>query len=354
MKILTVIGARPQFIKAAAFSHALKSNEMIKEVIVHTGQHYDLNMSEIFFDQLNIPRPAYRLESGGKSHATMTAYQLCEIENILLKESPDYVLLYGDTNSTLSGALTASKLNIPVIHIEAGLRSLNNDMPEEINRIITDRLSKILFCPSVMAKENLIKEGYEHFNSEIHVVGDIMYDTIKLFANNMKLPKPFNDSYVMCTIHRQENTNIKHRLKQIIKALNKIADSNKVIFPIHPRTQKIISDFKISLNKNILIKKPMPYIDFINYLKYCEVMITDSGGIQKESYFMRKNCLILREETEWNELVENNFNSLCGFNYKTILNKFNERFLLNSNFNDKFYGDGNTAHKILKILTTKF
>jgi UDP-GlcNAc3NAcA epimerase len=354
MKILTVIGARPQFIKAAAFSHALKTNKIIKEVIVHTGQHYDLNMSKIFFDQLNIPRPAYRLDSGGKSHAAMTAYQLCELENILSKESPDYLLLYGDTNSTLSGALAASKLNIPVIHIEAGLRSFNNEMPEEINRIITDRLSKILFCPSEMAKDNLIKEGYEHFNSEIHVVGDIMYDTVKLFANNMKLPKPSYDSYVMCTIHRQENTNSKKRFKEIIKGLNKIAKYNKVIFPIHPRTQKIISDFKISLNKNILIKKPMSYIDFINYLKYCEVMITDSGGIQKESYFMRKNCLILREETEWRELVENNFNSLCGFNHNIILEKYNNRSHLSSNFDKQFYGDGNTADKILKILSSKF
>ena len=354
MKILTIIGARPQFIKAAAFSHALQSNDMVEEVIVHTGQHYDQNMSKIFFDQLNIPHPTYRLDSGGKSHAAMTAYLLCEIEKILLLELPHCVILYGDTNSTLSGALSASKLNIPIVHIEAGLRSFNNKMPEEINRIVTDRLSKILFCPSQKAKNNLIREGFENFDSEIYIVGDIMLDTIKLFTDNIKLVPPEKTPYIICTIHRQENTNQIERLKEIIKGINKIADSVKIIFPIHPRTLKIIDDFKIVLNNNIIVKDPMSYIEFINHIKHSEIVITDSGGIQKESFFMKKNCLVLREETEWEELVDLNYNKLCGFNKDKILEAFKERKKLRSNFDSLLYGEGNTSNQIIEILYNKF
>jgi UDP-GlcNAc3NAcA epimerase len=296
MKILTVIGARPQFIKAAAFSHALKSNSNIREIIVHTGQHFDQNMSEIFFNQLEIPHPDYHLDSGGKSHGTMTAYQLVEIEKIMEKENPDFVVLYGDTNSTLSGALVASKLHVPIVHIEAGLRSHNMNMPEEINRIITDRLSQFLFCPSNEAKENLIREGYQNFDAEIHVVGDIMLDTFKLFIEHLEIKKPIQESYIVCTIHRQENTDKSQNLIEIIEGLNEIAKTSKIIFPMHPRTKKIISDQKILLNDNLIVTKPMSYINFLSHLKHCELVITDSGGLQKESYFMKKNCLIIREE----------------------------------------------------------
>ena len=263
IKIVTIVGARPQFIKAAAFSNSIKSYDSIDEVIIHTGQHFDQNMSKIFFDQLLIPKPNYQLKSGGKSHGAMTAYQLIEIEKILEIEQPNYVVLYGDTNSTLSGALAASKLNIPIVHIEAGLRSYNMRMPEEINRILTDRLSKFLFCPSHNAKKNLIKEGYKNFNSKIYVVGDIMLDASKLFIENLKTERPFDEPYLVCTIHRQENTEIINRLKEIIEGLNEIAKEIRIVFPIHPRTKKTISNMKISLHDNIFTTKPMPYIDFL-------------------------------------------------------------------------------------------
>jgi UDP-GlcNAc3NAcA epimerase len=353
MKILTVIGARPQFIKAAAFSHALKSNDLIEEVIVHTGQHYDKNMSEVFFNQLQIPMPNYRLESGGKTHGAMTAYQLAEIEKILLKETPNCLVLFGDTNSTLSGALAASKLRIPIVHIEAGLRSFNNKMPEEINRIITDRLSQFLFCPSQDAQENLINEGYQNFDIEIHIVGDIMLDAIKLFIENLEIKTPYNHPFIVCTIHRQENTDESHRLIQIIEGLNEIAKTIKIIFPIHPRTQKKIDDLQIVLNNNLILTEPKSYIDFLTHVKYSELVITDSGGLQKESYFMKKNCLVIREETEWNELISHNFNTLCGFKKENIIKNFQNRSMMNNNFELSLYGDGTAANQIIKIISDK-
>lgn len=353
MKIITVIGARPQFIKAAAFSHALKSNCNIKEIIIHTGQHFDQNMSEIFFNQLEIPHPDYHLDSGGKSHGTMTAYQLVEIEKILEKENPDFIILYGDTNSTLSGALAASKLRIPIVHIEAGLRSHNMDMPEEINRIITDRMSQLLFCPSNDAKENLIREGYQNFDTEIHIVGDIMLDTFKLFIEHLEIKKPIEEPYIVCTIHRQENTDKTHKLIEIIEGLNEIAKTSKIIFPMHPRTKKIIRNQKILLNKNLIVTKPMSYINFLSHIKYCDLVITDSGGLQKESYFMKKNCLVIRDETEWNELIFHNFNKLCRVSKEEILKNYNDRFKLNNKFDLPLYGDGNAADQIIKILSNR-
>ena len=354
MKIISVIGARPQFIKAAALSYNLRLNNLFEEVIIHTGQHYDENMSNIFFDQLQIPQPDYRLDSGGKSHAAMTAYQLHEIAKILKNERPDCVLLYGDTNSTLSGALAASKLSIPIVHVEAGLRSYNMNMPEEINRIITDRLSRILFCPSDDAKENLMREGYQNFDLDIYVVGDIMLDSIKLFFENLEIKKPFAEPYVVCTIHRQESTDQSDRLKEIIQGLNEISKTAKIIFPIHPRTQKIISDQKILLSDNIIVSQPLSYIDFLSHVKHCELVITDSGGLQKESYFMNKNCLVIREETEWTELISNNNNKLCGFKKGKIIQNFNNRNNLNNDFGQPIYGDGNTANRIIKIMSDKF
>lgn len=353
MKIITILGARPQFIKAAALSHAFKENNLINEVIVHTGQHFDENMSKIFFDQLQIPKPHYQLDSGGMTHGAMTAYQLAEIEKILKKELPNYIVLYGDTNSTLSGALAASKLHVPIIHIEAGLRSFNMNMPEEINRIITDRLSKILFCPSKGAKENLMREGYRNFDSEIHIVGDIMLDTIKLFIKNLEIIKPFEEPYVVCTIHRQENTDEIGRLSQIIEGLNEIAKTTKIIFPIHPRTKKIISDKNILQHKNIVVVKPMSYIDFLSHIKYCDLVITDSGGLQKESFFMEKNCIVIREQTEWTELISHNFNKLCGYSKKEIFQSYNDRSNLNTNFDFPIYGEGNTAKQIIKIISNR-
>ena len=354
MKILTVVGARPQFIKAASFSFNLKKYPKIQEVLIHTGQHFDKNMSEVFFSELKIPDPHYLLNSGGKSHGEMTGYQIKEIEKIILNEKPDYLMVYGDTNSTLSGALAASKLHIPIVHIEAGLRSHNMNMPEEINRILTDRLSKILFCSSNDARENLLREGYNNFDIDIHVVGDIMLDTIKLFMENLEIKKPYEEPYVMCTIHREEITNHKEKLTEIIKSINEISKSIKIIFPIHPRTKKLISDLKIVLSDNVLVTQPMSYINFLSYVKHCEIVITDSGGLQKESYFLKKNCLVIRRETEWTELIENDYNKLCGFKKEKIIENFNNRSTLNTDFSLPIYGDGNTAKKIIDIISDNF
>lgn len=350
MKLLTIVGARPQFIKAAAFSNKLKSFPDIDEVIIHTGQHYENNMSKIFFDQLDIPKPDYLLNSGGKSHGEMIGSQIIEIEKILLKECPDYVIVYGDTNSTLSGALAASKLNYSTVHIEAGLRSYNMKMPEEINRILTDRLSKFLFCPSETAKKNLIKEGYEFFDSKVYVVGDIMLDAINLFIKKLKFKNPLNYPYIICTLHRQENIDDIKKFREIIRALNEISKKIKIVFPIHPRTRAKIDSLGLSLADNVIIKEPMSYYDFLNHINHCDLVITDSGGLQKEAYFMKKNSLIIREETEWTELVESNNNKLCGFKKETIVKGFNNRDKLNDSFDVPFYGGGNSSELIINIL----
>ena len=354
MKILNIIGARPQFIKAAAFSNSLRSHDSIKEIIVHTGQHYQDNMSKTFFDQLDIPKPDYLLASGGKSHGEMTGYQIYEIEKILNHEKPDYVILFGDTNSTLSGALAASKLNYPIVHIEAGLRSYNMKMPEEINRVLTDRLSHFLFCPSDLAKDNLIKEGYENYSSQIHVVGDIMLDGINLIINKVNFTNPVNYPYIICTIHRQENTDDIRKFEDIIAGLNEISKAMKIVFPMHPRTKRLLKKNNLKINKNIILEEPMNYFNFLTYIKNCELVITDSGGLQKESYFMKKNCLVVREETEWTELIENKNNIICGTDKEKIITNFKNRNELNNSFEKSFYGNGNSANLIIKILKQNY
>jgi len=350
IKIVTIIGARPQFIKAAALSNNLKNYPQIEEVIVHTGQHYDKMMSDIFFNELQIPKPKYRLESGGKTHAEMTGYQLMEIEKILLVEKPNWVLVYGDTNSTLAGALAASKIHIPIIHVEAGLRSNNMRMPEEVNRILTDRLSKILFCPTKTAEQQLINEGYNHFDCSIEVVGDIMFDALQLISPKIEDANSKQDIFVLCTLHRAENTDDENRLLSIIKALNKIAKEVPVRIPLHPRTKIKLENLKIKLHPNITIVDPLSYIDFISALNNCEIVISDSGGIQKEAYFLKKNCMVIRDETEWTELIESKNNILVGSNSDKIVNTFKVRKSLNQDFSHKFYGDGNTAQTIINSI----
>ena len=350
MKIITIIGARPQFIKAAALSSDLKNYSQIEEVIVHTGQHYDKMMSDIFFNQLQIPEPKYKLESGGMTHAEMTGYQLMEIEKILLIEKPNWVLVYGDTNSTLAGALAASKIHIPIIHVEAGLRSNNLRMPEEVNRILTDRLSKILFCPTKTAQQQLFKEGYNNFDCSIEVVGDIMFDALKLISPQIEDTNSKQDVFVLCTLHRAENTDDENRLLSIIKALNKIAKEVPVKIPLHPRTKIKLENLKIKLHPNITIVDPLSYIDFISALNNCEIVISDSGGIQKEAYFLKKNCMVIRDETEWTELIESKNNILVGSNTDKIVNTFKARKSLNQDFSHKFYGDGNTAKRIINSI----
>jgi UDP-GlcNAc3NAcA epimerase len=357
MKIVTIVGARPQFIKAAVVSRAFSKHPNIQEIIVHTGQHFDDNMSEIFFNEMDIPKPKYNLAINGLSHGAMTGQMLEKIENILLKEKPDWVIVYGDTNSTLAGALSAKKLHIKVAHVEAGLRSYNMEMPEEVNRIITDRISDILFCPTQTAVNNLKKEGYSNIKCDIVNVGDVMQDAANFYKDKAKKPRQdLPDNYILCTIHRAENTDNPKYLKNIIAALEKISlEKCPVVIPLHPRTKIKLNEMNyVFSNSPIVFISPVGYLEMVWLLKNCKIVMTDSGGVQKEAYFSNKYCITLREETEWVELVENNYNVLVGHD----LNKIIETYDIVSKYNifdcrDKLYGNGDTGDKILSILINK-
>jgi UDP-GlcNAc3NAcA epimerase len=355
MKIITIIGARPQFIKAAPVSKAISGRGGIQEIIIHTGQHFDENMSNIFFEQMQIPTPTYNLNIHSLAHGAMTGRMLEGIEKILIEENPDQVMVYGDTNSTLAGALAASKLHIPVAHVEAGLRSFNMQMPEEINRILTDRISKLLFCPTPAAVNNLKAEGFENFESKMVLSGDVMYDAALMFAgkavqpDHIELPKEF----LLTTVHRQENTDDLARLSRIIQALNELSETTPVIFPAHPRTKKLLHNAKLpQLSKNITIIPPAGYLQMLYLLKNCQMVITDSGGMQKEAYFFEKPCITLREETEWTELVESGYNKICGNDQALIINAFDHFRRNRVIFKPGLYGDGNAANKIAQALLT--
>lgn len=348
MKILTVIGARPQFIKAAAVSNKLRKNH--EEVLVHTGQHYDNNMSDIFFDELGIPKPNYNLNIGSGNHGYQTGKMLMELESLYLNEKPDLVLVYGDTNSTLSGALAASKLLIPIAHIEAGLRSFNMKMPEEQNRVLTDHISKYLFAPTDTAIKNLKNEN---ITENVFNTGDVMFDAIKLFKEKaLETSTVLIDNnispneYILSTIHRAENTNDINRLKNIINALNEC--EKNIVLPLHPRTHKFIKDYGLTINNNIKIIAPVGYLDMINLENNSQKIVTDSGGVQKEAYFLQKPCITLRDETEWIETVENGWNTIVGSNKEKILDAI-------INFNPKgeqkmVFGHGNAADIISEKL----
>lgn len=322
MKIATVAGARPQFIKAAVVSRALKKFPHVSEFIIHTGQHYDDNMSRIFFDEMEIPEPLYNLGIKENLHGAMTGAMISGIEKILMNEKPDYVLIYGDTNSTLAGALAASKLHIPVAHVEAGLRSYNRQMPEEINRIIADQLSTQLFCPSQNAVDNLIKEGFDKGPHTMHISGDVMYDAALYYASKNKsnileqLHLKKND-FILCTIHRAENTNDISRLKSIAEALNTIQKNIPVVLPLHPRTKAVMKKENIKID--CMVIEPVGYFDMLTLLQNTALVITDSGGLQKESYYFKNYCIVLRDQTEWTELLENNCCILTGANANTII-----------------------------------
>lgn len=353
MKILTVLGARPQFIKAAAFSRFIADYDGLQEVIVHTGQHYDQNMSDIFFEEMGIPLPKYKLQTGGKTHGAMTGQQLEKIEEILLEEKPDLVLVYGDTNSTLAGALSAVKLHIPIAHIEAGLRSFNRKMPEEINRILTDQVSDYLFVPSLGAKDNLLHEGVGE--NKIFIVGDIMYDVSLYYKERMVKPSWFDalnlNNFILCTIHRAENTDDEFKLLNIFKGLG---SSNKnIILPLHPRTVNKIKEHNITVPNNIRIVDPVGYLEMVWLEVNSDLIVTDSGGVQKEAYFHGKYCITLREETEWVELVEHGFNKLVGYDAKLIVDGINTSDSQKIE-SSGIYGDGKTAKKILDIIISTF
>jgi UDP-GlcNAc3NAcA epimerase len=354
MKVFTVVGARPQFIKAAVVSHAINETEGLEEVLVHTGQHFDANMSQVFFEQMRIPKPTHNLGINGVSHGKMTGRMLEGLEELMLKEKPDMVLVYGDTNSTLAGALAASKQHIPVAHVEAGLRSFNMKMPEEINRILTDRISAILFCPTDTALQNLSKEGFVDFDIKIVPCGDVMYDASLHFAQvadqkQIEIPK---GKYILTTLHREENTSSPERLSSIVEALNKIHKEIPVYMPLHPGTANRLKSIDVKPQFNLL--EPLGYLEMIKYIKGAKLIMTDSGGLQKEAYFFGKYCITMREETEWIELVSNGFNQLAGWKKEQILQAFEIASDKEPFETGALYGDGDAAKKIASSIAEYF
>jgi UDP-GlcNAc3NAcA epimerase len=351
-KILTIIGARPQFIKASVVSKAIAETQGLTEVIVHTGQHFDANMSDIFFTQLGIPRPHYQLDINGGSHGDMTGRMLIEIEKVLLQEKPDCVMVYGDTNSTLAGALAAAKLHIPVAHVEAGLRSFNMQMPEEVNRILTDRVSNILFCPTQAAVDNLQKEGYPFVvangqKQRVEKVGDVMQDSSQFFAQQATPPLDFEvpAGFILTTIHRAENTDDTARLINIFNALNELAKATPVVLPIHPRTRKIVENLNIDTSQLILIA-PVGYLEMIWLLQHSGLVLTDSGGVQKEAYFFNKACVTMRDQTEWVELVEVGANELVGADFNKIVAAARKNLGRKVQDENQLYGGGRAAKQL--------
>jgi UDP-GlcNAc3NAcA epimerase len=352
MKIFTVIGARPQFIKAAAVSRAVLAHNSIEEIIVHTGQHFDDNMSRVFFDELDIPRPLYNLNIHSLNHGAMTGRMLEQLEELMQKENPSVVLVYGDTNSTLAGALAASKLHIPVAHVEAGLRSFNMKMPEEVNRILTDRISTFLFCPTSEAIKNLHLEGFDHINCHVFNTGDVMYDAALYYADRAKKPDAdIPEEFILSTLHRAENTDDPQRLQSIFLAFEQISKEVPIVLPLHPRTRKIMQNQGIeNKNGNLIIIEPQGYLQMISMLKNCKMVMTDSGGLQKEAYFFSKPCITLRTETEWTELIKAGVNRLGGFEMEKILDAWDAFNNRNIDFPKDLYGNGHASEKIIRHL----
>lgn len=355
MKIVTVVGARPQFIKAAALSRCIKQNyaDRIDEVLVHTGQHYDQNLSDTFFADLFIPKPKYQLSVIAKKQGEMTGRMLEAIETVLLEEKPDCVLVYGDTNSTLAGALAASKLHIPIAHVEAGLRSFNMRMPEEINRILTDRISSYLLCPTEDSIKNLKNEG---LTGGLYYVGDVMYDNALYFSqqapkrseilDKLKLKK---SNFILMTCHRAENTDNAENLRCLLEAVREIASRIPVVFPIHPRTRSSINQYELNAYlKELVVLDPLPYFDMVQLQQSAKAILTDSGGVQKEAFFYGIPCITLREETEWVETVELGWNQVVGVNYKKILSAVDR--IQPGSKTTMPYGEGDAAKKILQAI----
>lgn len=357
-KIMTVIGARPQFIKAAVVSRLLHHENNIEEIIVHTGQHYDTNMSQIFFDELAIPKIDHHLNVGSALHGKQTGEMISNIENLLIETKPDFLLIYGDTNSTLAGALAAAKLHIPIAHVEAGLRSYNRKMPEEINRIIADQLSNILFTPTTQAVNNLIQEGYDP--SRIIEVGDVMYDAacfyVKKALNESQILEKLNvekKNYLLATIHRPENTDDVDKLNNIFTALDKLTQELTIIMPLHPRTRKMLNQHLPMLlnNSSIHIIEPVGFLDMVMLEKHASLIVTDSGGIQKEAFFYQVPCVTLREQTEWVETVELGWNHLVKPESVDMIHDQILQVLGTSGLCDQYpYGKGDAGERIVAHL----
>lgn len=351
-RILTVIGARPQFIKASVVSRHLNNEADVDEVIVHTGQHFDSNMSSVFFDQLGIPQPNYQLDIHGGGHGAMTGRMLERLEEVMLEERPDQVLVYGDTNSTLAGALSAAKLHIPVAHIEAGLRSFNMNMPEEINRILTDQLSDILFCPTDTAVSNLKKEGFEDKPVSVFQVGDVMQDSALFFAERAEAPKNVGilEEFIVATLHRAENTDNPERLASIVKALNEIHRTiAPVVLPLHPRTRNVVQ--KLGLDLNVQAIDPVGYFEMVWLLNKSRLVLTDSGGVQKEAFFFGKACVTMRDQTEWVELVNAGVNELVGADYDSVIESVKRHYGRVVKDENELYGGGRAAERIANYLS---
>ncbi len=383
MKLVTIVGARPQFIKAAVVSRAIALNNkhvatdtsLIDEVIVHSGQHYDRKMSDIFFEEMGIPQPNYDLDINSLSHGAMTGQMLEKMEEVLIKEKPDVVLVYGDTNTTLAGALAAAKLHVPIVHVEAGLRSFNKSMPEEINRILVDHMSTFLLCPGKTAVKNLKDEGFKDIfnegeiftlnyfterkdvkdinkgygNSFVMNVGDVMYDVL-LYASDIAEKESVilerlqlvSGEYYLLTLHRAESTNNIERLEEIIAFVNDVSVGKDVIFPIHPRTKSIFGNTKIKFAENVKIIDPVDYFDMLQLLKESALVLTDSGGLQKGAYWLKTPCITLRRETEWVETVKSGWNVL----YKDYVGPHNP-----TETHKTFYGDGKAAERIMCLIS---
>jgi UDP-GlcNAc3NAcA epimerase len=347
-KILTVVGARPQFIKAAVVSRALKATDWATEVIVHTGQHYDPDMSDVFFSEMDIPTPGHNLEVGSGMHGAQTGRMMQAIEQVCLNEKPDCVLVYGDTNSTLAGALVAAKLHIPVAHVEAGLRSFNKQMPEEINRICTDHVSDLLFAPTETARNNLLREGFSE--AKIAMSGDVMLDAALFYGERigsdyLKTIGVAPAEYVLATIHRAENTDSPERLESILTALADISETIPVILPLHPRTRKLLEQrgWKNPHPESLRIINPVGYLQMVCLEKNCHMIATDSGGVQKEAYFFQKPCITLRDETEWVELVDAGYNILVGAKSDSILAAYHAFSNQRPVFSGNLYGTGSAG-----------
>lgn len=353
MKIVTVIGARPQFIKASMISRILQGR--VEEIIVHTGQHYDDEMSAIFFKQLDLPTPKYHLGIGSDTHGKQTGRMIEAIETVLQVEQPQLLLVYGDTNSTLAASLAASKLGITIAHVESGLRSFNKKMPEEINRVVTDHLSTLLFCPTEVAVRNLEREGIQQ---QVHLVGDVMYDSVLQYkdlamqhSGILEKLKLSPSNYYLSTIHRAENTDNPGLLSQLLDSLRQL--DHKVVFPLHPRTEKLIRQWHLEeylTASNLIIEKPLSYLDMLNLERNAKLILTDSGGVQKEAYMLQVPCITLRNETEWVETVETGWNQIAGIDGARIFKLISELQIPTDS--PPIFGDGNASSNICKVLTS--
>lgn len=355
MEVLTIVGARPQFVKAAVVSRAFRKLG-VNERILHTGQHFDAAMSDVFFDEMEIPKPHFNLDINGVGHGAMTGRMLEGIEQVMLEHKPKVVLVYGDTNSTLAGALAAQKLHIPVVHVEAGLRSYNMRMPEEVNRILTDRISSILYTPTITATKNLEKEGYAGFDIAIEQVGDVMEDAAQFYSKKLsekesnlpEIPKDF----VLVTAHRAENTDDEAKLTGIIQGLELINTTTPVIFPLHPRTKGKLKQFGITPTFQCI--EPVGYFDMIRLLQSCSMVLTDSGGLQKEAYFFKKPCITMRDQTEWVELIQAKVNILVACSSDKIKAAFDLFSTKTFDFSKPLYGGGEAGDKIAKSVHHNF